>query len=170
MLTEINDNLKKLVEIAGLDFALEPTRYIARKLRTGEAIPLVESYYQPFAPAPAAHTFTFINPVGYVWIALFQSIEVSQNGVIELTAYLDDAIVPLLYIPRLVSHTMNWAASLPFSFVMKQTGLITYVNHDAAAQWISVSSMGVYLRKDVWEEDSKLMDMAAEKYAHLEVK
>lgn len=169
MLTEINDNLKKLVEIEGLDFALEPTRYITRKLRTGEAIPAMGSYYQAIAPFPGTFVFTFTNPVGYVWIAIFQSIAVSQNGVIEFIGILDDAIAPAMYIPRLVSHTINWSEALPFGFVVKQTGVITYVNHDAAAQWISVSSMGVYLRKDVWEEDSKLMDMAAEKYTRLEI-
>ncbi|MBA7630768.1 hypothetical protein ES703_38293 [subsurface metagenome] len=165
-LKELNATAKKQLEITGLEFGLEPTRYITRKLRTGEAIPAMGSYYQQIAPFPGAFLFTFTNPSGYVWIAIFQSIEVSQNGVIEFTGMLDDAIIPTLYIPRLVSHTINWSEALPFGFVIKETGLITYVNHDAAAQWVSVASMGVYLRKDVWERDSKHMDEAAVRYMY----
>jgi len=165
LLKELKAVADKQLEIAGLEFALEPLRYINRKLRTGEALPYTGAYYQLIAPG-ATFAFTFTNPSGYVWIAIFQSIEVSQNGVFEFTGWVDDAITPTLYIPRLVSHTINWSEALPFGFVIKETGLITYVNHDVAPQWISVTSMGINLRKDVWERDSKLMDEAAERYIY----
>ncbi|GAI50073.1 unnamed protein product, partial [marine sediment metagenome] len=32
--------------------------------------------------------------------------------------------------------------------------------------WIIGGWIGVYLRKEVWERDSKLMDEAAEEYIH----
>jgi len=47
----LNSAIKKLLEISGLDFALEPTRYMTRKVRTGEATPHSETYYQEIAPA-----------------------------------------------------------------------------------------------------------------------
>lgn len=163
-LKELNITAKRQLEISGLDFALEPFRYIARKLRTGEAIPNVLSYYQLIAPFPGAFTVTFANPTGYVWIGIFQSIEVSQNAVFEFTGFVDDEILPKSYVPRMVSHVINWSGTIPFGHVIKETTTLTFVNHDIAPQWISVDSMGIFLRKDVWERDSALMDVIAEKY------
>ncbi len=165
LLKELKAVANKQLEVAGLEFALDPLRYINRKLRTGEALPYTGAYYQLIAPG-ATFAFTFTNPSGYVWIAIFQRIEVSQNGVFEFAGYLDDAITPTLYIQRLVSHTINWSEALPFGFVIKETTTMTYVNHDIAPQWLSVTSMGIFLRKDVWERDSKLMDEAAERYIY----
>jgi len=164
-LKELNASTRKLLELQGLEYALEPLRYITRKLRTGEAIPSIASYHQVIAPG-GTFVFTFTNPTGYVWIAIFQSIDVSQNGVIEFTGWIDDAIIPAMYMPRLVSHVINWSEALPFGFVIKETGVISYTNHDMANQWVSVVSLGAHLRKEVWERDSKLMDEAAEKYLH----
>ncbi|GAI58682.1 unnamed protein product, partial [marine sediment metagenome] len=45
-LKELNRTNKRLLEIQGLQFALDPTRYIARKTRSGEAISDKGSYYQ----------------------------------------------------------------------------------------------------------------------------
>ncbi len=164
-LKELNATARKQLEISGLEFALEPFRYIARKLRTGEAIPNVLSYYQLIVPA-GVFTVTFANPTGYVWIGIFQSVEVSQNAVFEFTGFVDDEILPKSYVPRMVSHVINWSVTIPFGHVIKETTTLTFVNHDIAAQWISVDSMGIYLRKDVWERDSALMDVIAERYMH----
>lgn len=165
LLKELNLTAKKQLEIKGLEFALEPLRYITRKLRTGEALPVTDAYYQPLAPAEI-WSITFVNPAGYVWIAIAQSIDVSQNGVLEFTAMVDDRIIPVMYVPRLTSHDIIWTQMIPFGHIIKESTLITYVNHDIANQWVSVVSMGIYLRKDVWEKDSALMDEAAEKYVH----
>ncbi|MBA7609795.1 hypothetical protein ES703_16989 [subsurface metagenome] len=159
----LNSAIKKLLEISGLDFALEPTRYMTRKVRTGEATPHSETYYQEIAPA-ATFTLTFTNPTGFVWIPIIQTIDVSQNGVFEFYGWLDDAIIPAMYLPRLSSQVMRWSETIPFGFVMKESGMVTYVNHDAAVQWILVASLGILLRKEVWERDSKLMDEASERY------
>ena len=167
MLVEINDNLKKLVEIQSLEFSLDPLSYITRKLRTGEGLPSVASYYQLVVAFPGTFTLTFTNPEGYVWIGVHQTVDLSQEGVFELTAMVDDEILPALYIPRLTSHELSWTMTLPFANIIKRSTTITYVNHDAAAQWISVVSTGIYLRSDVWEKDSKLLDLAAEKYMGL---
>ena len=164
MLTEINENLKKLVEIKSLEFSLDPLRYITRKLRTGEGLASVATYYQLVVAFPGAFALTFTNPEGYVWIGVYQTIDLSQEGVFEFTAMVDDEILPAMYIPRLTSHEISWTVSLPFGNVVKNSTTIAYVNHDAAAQWVSVVSVGMYLRKDVLEEDSRLMDLAAEKY------
>lgn len=164
-LKELNATTKKLLEVSGLQFAIEPLRYIARKLRTGEAIPRVSSIYQLIAPG-ATFTLVTTNPTGYVWLGIFQSIEVSQNGVIEFTGYVDDEIIPSSYVPRMVSHIINWSETIPFGHVIKERSRMIFVNHDIANQWLSANAMAVYLRKDVWERDSKLMDEAAEKYMY----
>ena len=167
MLVEINENLKKLVEIKSLEFGLDPLSYITRKLRTGEALPSIASYYSLVVAFPGALVLTFTNPEGYVWIGVHQAVDLSQEGVFELTAMVDDGILPVMYIPRLTSHELSWTVTLPFANIVKHSTTISYVNHDAAAQWISVVSTGIYLRSDVWEKDSKLMDLAAEKYIAL---
>jgi len=166
-LKKLNDTNKKLLEIQGLQFALEPFRYITRKLRSGEALPNTLSYYQIIAPA-GVFTVTFANPAGYVWIGIFQSIEVSQNGVFEFTGYVDDEILPKSYVPRMVSHVINWSETIPFGHVIKETTTLTFINHDIANQWLEADSMGIFLRKDVWERDVRLMDLAAERYMYPE--
>ncbi|MBA7684961.1 hypothetical protein ES703_93374 [subsurface metagenome] len=164
-LKELNATTRKLLEVQGLQFALEPFRYITRKLRAGEAIPEVVSYYQLIAPA-ATFTLVATNPPGYVWIGIFQSIEVSQNGVFEFTGLMDDEIIPMSYVPRMVSHTINWSETIPFGHVIKENSTLIFTNHDIANQWIVTESMGVFLRKDIWERDSRLMDLAAEKFMY----
>ena len=163
LLTEIRDTLNKLLDISGLDFALEPTRYIARKLRSGEAISDKGVYYQLIG---AGVTFTLAarNPEGYVWIGLWESARVSQEGVIEFTRIVDDEILPWIYIPRLSNYEFNWSTTIPFGLVVRETLAVTYTNHDAAPQWLAGGWIGVYLRKDVWERDSKYMDLVAERY------
>jgi len=164
-LKELKAVAEKQLEVAGLEFALDPFRYIARKLRTGEAIPNTLSWYQLIAPG-ATFALTFNNPAGYTWIGIAQSVEVSQNGVFEFTGWLDDEILPASYIPRMVSHIINWSVTIPFGHVIKETTTMTFTNHDIANQWVQADSMGIFLRKDVWERDSKLMDEAAERYLH----
>lgn len=160
---ELNATAKKQLEIQGLEFALEPLRYITRKHRTGDALISQAAYYQLIAPA-ATFVITFTNPEGYVWVGMYQDIAMSQTGVLEFTAMVDDQLLPYLYLPRLTPHVLNWNLTLPFSNIIKDTTTITYVNHDVIAQWIAVVSIGIFLRKDVWERDSRLMDQAAEKY------
>ncbi len=166
LLRDLNATTRKQLEISGLDFALEPSRYITRKLRTGEAVPSTAAYYQLVAPA-ATFAITTVNPVGSVWIGIHQSIHVSQNGVFEFTVMMDDNIFPSLHIPRLISYEIEWNRVLPFINIVKDSTTITYENHDIANQWISITSIGIYLRKDIWERDIKLMDEAAERYMHL---
>ncbi len=164
-LKELNRTNKRLLEIQGLQFALDPTRYIARKLRSGEAIATVGAWYQLVA---AGDTFTIqqTNPEGYVAIMISEDLRVSQNGVFELTRYVDDGILPQIYIPRATDFFFSWAENLPFSFVGKDMATLICTNHDVADQWLIGMFLLVYLRKDVWEKDSKLMDEAAEKYMH----
>jgi len=165
LLTELNDTAKKQLEISGLEFTLDPLRYITTKLRTGEAVYSAATYYQLIA-AGVTWAITFVNPVGYVWIGLHQGIDTSQSGIFEFTAMVDDRLLPALYIPRLTPIDVNWSQALPFGNIVKTETTITYINHDIVAQWVSVLSVGIFLRKDVWEKDSKLMDEAAEKYIH----
>lgn len=164
-LKELNATTRQLLEVSGLQFALEPLRYIARKLRTGEAIPRVTSTYQVVAPG-ATFALTIANPAGYVWIGIYQSVEVSQNGVFEFTGYVDDEIIPKTYIPRGVSHIINWSETIPFGHVIRDRTTLIVTNHDIANQWVVTANMAIYLRKDVWERDIKLMDRAAEKYMY----
>jgi len=168
VLTEISNTLKDLRTLSGLDFAFEPSRYIVRKLRSGEALADKASYYQLIA-AGATFTATFSNPEGYVWLGIREAIKTSQNGVIEFTRFLDDDILPWIYIPRLTGIDFNWLLTLPFALVNRETCTVIYTNHDAAEQWVAADWIGIYLRKDVWEKDSKYMDSVAEKYSHPEV-
>lgn len=168
LLAEIRDTMNKMLEVSGLEFALDPTRYIARKLRSGEAISDKGSYYQLIA---GGGTFTLVatNPAGYVWIGLWETARVSQEGVIEFTRYVDDELLPWLYVPRLGTFEFNWSATIPFGLVARENLTLSYTNHDAAPQWIVGGWIGAYLRKDVWERDSKYMDLVAEKYIPAEM-
>lgn len=159
------DTLKSIQEINGLDFAFDPMRYVAWKLRSGEAYADRGSYYQLLAPAES-FIGTFIMPDGYVWVGIREGVTVSQNGVIELIRTIDGAALPWMYVPRLVTGEFNWAETLPFGFVIRQVSVVTYTNHDIANQWLVGGYFGIYLRKDVWERDSKVMDLAAAKYSH----
>lgn len=169
LLTEIRDTMKKLLEVTGLEFALEPTRYITRKLRSGEAYSDKGVYYQLLAPG-ATFTIAASNPTGYVWIGLKETARVSQEGVIEFTRMVDDAFFPWMYVPRLSNYDFSWAQTLPFGLVVRETLIVSYTNHDAAEQWFAGGWIGAYLRKDVWERDSKYMDLVAEKYIPAELK
>ena len=162
-LRELQTINRQHLEILGLEFAFDPLRYIARKLRTGEAEWLGGRFYQLVA-AGATFTITLTNPTGYVWIPIFQSVDVSQNAVFELAAWVDDLLFPPLHLPRLSSFEFKWTETLPFGFIVKETATYICINHDIAAQWISTLTLGINLRKDVWERDSRLMDEAAERY------
>lgn len=162
-LEALNTTMKSLLEITGLDFAFDPMRYVAWKLRSGEAYADRGSYYQLLGPG-ATFTGTFIMPEGYVWVGIREGVTVSQNGVIELTRTVDGAALPWMYVPRLVTGEFNWAETLPFGFVIRQVSVVTYTNHDLVNQWLVGGYFGIYLRKDVWERDSKVMDLAAAKY------
>jgi len=162
-ITDLNGTLKDIREINGLDFAFDPMRYITWKLRSGEALPNIFSYYQLIGPA-GTFSVTYTNPEGYVWIGIFQSITVSQSGVIQFIGFVDDELFPKSFVPRLVSHSINWSITIPFGHVIKEITNLAFTNFDIADQWIAVDTMGIYLRSDVWERDSKLMDMAATKY------
>ncbi|MBA7696070.1 hypothetical protein ES703_104712 [subsurface metagenome] len=165
-LKELNATTKKQLEVQGLQFALEPARYIARKLRSGEATAAIGFWYQ-LVGAGATFTIQNVNPEGYVMLLISEGMRVSQNGVFEFTRYVDDGILPQIYIPRSVDFDFSWAETLPFSFVIRNMTTHICTNHDVAAQWITGAFIAVYLRKDVWERDSKLMDLAAERYMYL---
>ncbi|MBA7680440.1 hypothetical protein ES703_88756 [subsurface metagenome] len=167
-LDELNNNIKKLLEIEGLAYATEPLRYIARKLRSGEAIADKGMYYQLIAGGDT-FALTSRNPEGYVWIGIMEGMRVSQNGVFEFTRMVDDELLPWLYIPRAAEFDFNWSQVLPFGFVIREVATVIFTNHDGANQWVIGGYIGAYLRKDVWERDSRAMDLAAEKYAHPEI-
>ncbi len=164
-LKELNATNRRLLEIQGLQFALEPTRYIARKLRSGEAISQVGLWYQ-LVGAGATAIIQRRNPEGYVAVMIFEGMRVSQNGVFEFTRIVDDAIIPEVYMPRAVEFEFNWSETIPFALVVRDMTTISIVNHDAAEQWMVGGFILVLLRKDVWERDSKLMDRAAERYMY----
>jgi len=160
----LNATAKGTREVAGLDFTFDPMRYAAWKLRSGEAIPTRGGFYQPFAPG-AVWVYTALIPEGYVQIMFRQRVTVSQNGVIEMMVYIDTPTLPWTHIPRLYSEEFHWAKTLPLGLVVKDYSVITYGNHDAAPQWLSSEYTGMFLRRDVWEKDARLMDLAATKYS-----
>ena len=167
LLTQIRDTLNKLLDASGMEFALDPSRYIARKLRSGEAFSDKGAYYQLIAPGGTFGNVS-VNPEGYVWVGLWETARVSQEGVIEFTRMVDDELLPWMYIPRLVNFEFSWSSTLPFGLVVKEVISFIYTNHDVAAQWVFGGWVGAYLRKDVWERDSKYMDLEAERYTHPE--
>ncbi len=160
----LNSTMHDIREINGLDFAFDPMRYIVWKLRSGEGYAVRVSYFQVVAPA-ATFTFTTAMAEGYVFIGIRAGIEVSQNGVFGMIQTVDGGALPWLVIPRLATGEFNWAETLPFGFVVKNSSVIAYTNNDAANQWLIGAFYGIFLRNDVWERDSKLMDRAAQKYS-----
>ncbi|MBA7688638.1 hypothetical protein ES703_97124 [subsurface metagenome] len=165
-LKELNATQKKILEIAGLEFALEPTRYIGRKLRSGEAIAAIGFWYQEIG-AGATVTIQSIYPEGYVVIAMQEAMRFSQSGVFEFYRYVDDALIPQVHIARTYDFDFTWAETLPFSYVIKNSTTHIITNHDVADQWLIGAYIAVQLRKDVWQQDSRLMDLAAERYIYL---
>jgi len=162
----LNETLLKLVEISGLTFALDPLRYIARKLRSGEAFRDIGQGYFPIGPAPATITIQMTNPEGYVWLGLREGLRFSQQAVIEYTRLIDGTPLPWVYVPRAVDLDIDWSETMPFGVIIKETYGAIYTNHDPFAQWIINGWYGAYIRKEVWEHDSRLMDIAAESYLH----
>lgn len=163
-ITDLNETLKAIREINGVDFAFDPMRYIAWKLRSGEAYPDRGSYYQLLGPA-GVFIANFIMPEGYVWIGIWEGVVVSQNGVFESNRMVDGAVLPWMWVPRVASGEFHWAQSHPFGFVIKNISVVTITNHDAFNQWFIGGYFGMYLRADVWERDSKIIDQVAEKYS-----
>ena len=164
-LKDLNRTMKDIREIAGSDFAFDPLRYVTWKLRSGEAIEDKGGYYLLIAGG-ATTILTMANIEGYVWIGIREKSGVSQNGVFELTRQIDEAALPWIYIQRLVEEEVDWFETMPFGLVVRETVTVTLTNHDLADQWFTGSFYGIYLRKDVWEKDSKMMDLLAVKYSH----
>ena len=123
-LKELNATNRRLLEVQGLQFALEPTRYVARKLRSGEAIAQVGFWYQ-LVGAGATATIQRTNPEGYVAIMIFEGMRVSQNGVFEFTRMVDDQIIPEVNIPRAVDFDFSWSEAIPFALVVKDMTTIS---------------------------------------------
>ena len=164
-LGKVSESMTKLVEIQGLSFALDPLRYIGRKMRSGEGFRDMGSTYIPIG-AGATITLMMSNIEGYVWLGLYEGLRFSQTAVIEYTRLIDGTALPWIYVPRGFDMEINWSETMPFGIVCKETYGAIYTNHDAFAQWIMNAWYGAYIRKDVWEKDSRLMDMAAEEYVH----
>jgi len=163
-LTELHHTMKGIREVDGIDFAFDPLRYIVWKLRSGEAYADRGSIYQLVAGG-ATFTVTQVMPEGYVWIGIRESVVVSQNGVFEFTRMVDSESMPWMYVPRVASGEFNWAETLPFGLVIKNAQVAIYTNHDAANQWVIAPFYGIFLREDVWEADSRVMDLVATKYS-----
>lgn len=164
-LVTLNKTMRDIREISGSDFAFDPLRYVTWKLRSGEAIEDKGSYYL-LVGGGATVIFTMTNPEGYVWIGIRESSAVSQNGVFELTRDIDGGALPWIYIARLAEETIDWFETIPFGLVIRETVTVTLTNNDPADQWFIGTFYGIYLRKDVWEKDSKLIDLLAAKYSH----
>jgi len=163
-LLSLNATMKNIREINGIDFAFDPMRYIVWKLRSGEAYPDRGSYYQLLAPG-ATFTGTFIMPETYVWIGIREGVTVSQNAAFSMIRTVDGDALPWMVVPAVVNGEMNWAETLPFGLVIREVSVVTYTNNDLANQWLVGGFYGIYLRKDVWEADSRVMDLVARKYS-----
>jgi len=152
-------------EIARVRLAFDPMRYLTRKTRAGEAWFDRGSYYFPVGPGAGFALRAIMYP-GYVWVAVRQRVVVSQAGVIGMQVDVDNGALPFLVVPRLFSEeTFNWAETLPFALVVKQTSLISFLNFDAVAQWIVTEWYGCWVAADVWQKDVVAMERAAGKYS-----
>lgn len=156
--------LKDLRTIAQAEYNYDQTRYLATKVRAGQAILDKIWLYTPLG-AGATTTLVFPNPAGFIGIAHFVQLRVSQSGVIELTLMKDDALEPWLYVPRTVDADLDITDLLPYDLVIRDQVSLTFTNHDAIAQWVVYGSIGSHVRKDIWEADEAEMNQMAQQFA-----
>lgn len=162
-LAQLNSSIAKLLAITQLEYNFDQTRYLAQKVRAGEAVVNKGSGFAVIAPG-ATFSFTLRNPAGYVWIVHFLSIRASQDGVFEVIITTDGGLLPYLYMPRGVEGDINLNQTVPYDLVVKETATFTYINHDTLPQWGASTWIATYLRKDVWERDIGLINAAAKFY------
>lgn len=159
-LARLNSNIEKLLAISQLEYNFDQTRYLAGKVRAGEAVINKGAAYQLVAPA-ATFTVTLTNPTGFVLILHYLSAQASQNAVFELTITIDNQLEPWIFIPRFVDTELFISQVIPYDFVVKENTTIAYRNLDALPQWGVTTFIGTHLRKDVWERDIAIMNESA---------
>lgn len=161
---DILATLKNLLAIQQVEYNYDQTRYLAAKVRAGQAYFSKTWVYIPLG-AGASTTVTITNPAGYISIWHWLQGRTSQNGVIEITVMKDDSLEPWLYVPRAVDMDLNITALVPYDLIMNDHISITFTNHDALAQWGVIGDISTFVRKDVWEADLAVMNKMAQQFA-----
>ena len=163
LLTNIDKSIGIMTEISMLNFVLDQRKYLTQKIRTGEAILDIGSYYMVVAGG-GTFAISIANPDGWIWIAHQENVRLSQAAVFSLQQFRDDMLTPFITVPRACDGDFNWTAVVPYSAIIKDVASVSYTNNDIVPHWLVAGWMGTYLRKDVWERDFKAMDAAAQKY------
>ena len=163
-LAQLNSSIAKLLTMNQLQYNLDQRTYLAQKVIAGEAEIDKGAYYLPLAPG-AGITLVVPNIAGHVGFIHEEWVKVSQEGVISLTVFHDDAITPWLFIPAVAEFDIVWTVALPYGNITKEFATVTYVNNDVLPQWVIGGWIGTYLRKDVWERDSAIMKRMAAAFA-----
>ncbi len=163
LLAQLNGNIARLLAIQQLQHNLDQRSYLAQKVIAGEAQIDKGAYYLPLAPG-APVTLVVPNIQGHVDFIHEERVWVSQEGVISLTIFHDDAITPWLNIPALPELEIIWTVVLPYGNITKEFCTVTYINNDALPQWVIGAWIGTYLRKEVWERDSAIMRTMAQAF------
>ncbi len=164
LLAVLNSNIARLLTIHQLQYNLDQRNYLAQKVSAGEAEIQKGAYYILIAPGGTS-TLILPNIQGHVAFVHEQWLRVSQEGVISLTIFHDDAITPWLILPALAEFDIVWATVLPYGNITEKFATFIHVNNDVNPQWVIGGWIGTYVRKDVWERDSAIMRKMAEVFA-----
>lgn len=161
---EILATLNSMLSIQQGEYNYDQTRYLASKVRAGQASFWKAWLYIPLA-AGASTTITVPNPAGYISILHFFQARFSQQASVEATVMKDSALEPWLYVPRGVDVDFNITSILPYDLVMTDHLTVTLDNHDALPQWVVIGEAGSFVRKDVWLKDIAIMNAMAMQFA-----
>jgi len=165
-LKDVNSNLEKQNRIALLEIFLDQNRYLAQKVRAGEAYVHIAFFFLNVA-AGATVAFATVNPEGYVAMSHEFMLDTSQPGAFTIIYAIDGRLTPWLNTVAAVPMNLELAIMVPYDNIVMESDLTTVTNNDPLQQWLSLASIDTYVRKEVWEADQQDLDLAAKEYALL---
>ncbi|KKM84641.1 hypothetical protein LCGC14_1297140 [marine sediment metagenome] len=165
-LNDVSSNLDKQNKIALLEIFLDQNKYLARKVRAGEAYVNIAFFFLT-VPAGATVAFSTTNPDGYVAMSHEFMLDMSQAGVFAIEYYIDGRLTPWLNTTAAVPMRLELAIMVPYDNIVMESDRTSITNNDAAQQWIALASIDTLIRKDVWEKDQQDLDQAAKEFALL---
>jgi len=162
-LKDIRTNQEKQNKIALLDIFLDQNRYLARKVRAGEAYVQPAFFFLTVAGL-ATVTFTTTCPDGYIAMSHVFISNMSQSGVFSITYSQDGRITPFFTIVRAVPETLELSQLVPYANIVLEWDFTTIVNNDPVQQWLALTSIDTFIRKEVWERDKEELEQASKEF------
>lgn len=163
-LDDVLSTLNRILRIQMAEYNYDQTRYLASKVRAGQAVVNKGVFFQSIAPG-GNFSLVIPNPPGYVQIGHGLWFRTSQSGVIELTLAIDNVTIPpWLYAPVVFDIDLVVQEILPYNMVVNNQASYVAINHDASAQWFAAFYVSTLLRKDVWQADLAEMNQLAQQF------